>query len=256
MRSHYYAYPSNSGASPIMADDGSEASDIARFAGALVVNLGSINTLSVESHIQSLEAYNKQGKPVLLDPVGVGATRLRRTAVQTLMTKGYFDIIKGNQSEITTILKDGNAQQKGVDSGLNTLTEEELASTTKYLALRERNVVLMTGEVDYLSNGAVVLAISNGHEYLGRITGSGCTLGTVIACCFAVERQNPLLAALAGILLYNIAAEIAVGLPSVQGPGSFVPAFIDSLYQVTKRLKVGDSDWFNEQTRIKVVEGI
>ena len=237
-----------------MANDGAEASDIARFAGALAINLGSISSLSLESYIQSLEAYNKEGKPVLLDPVGVGATDLRRAAVKTLMTKGYFAIIKGNRSEILQILEDGTAQQKGVDSGPNTLAEEKLASITKSLACRERNIVLMTGEVDYLSNGEVVLALSNGHESLGRITGSGCTLGTVIACCFAVERQNPLLAALAGVLLFNIAAEAAVSSPAVQGPGSFVPAFVDSLYQITQRLKNSDFEWFLGQAKIKVIE--
>ena len=235
-----------------MANDGLEARDISTFSGCLLVNLGSVNS-SLESYVQSLEAYNHEGKPILLDPVGVGATGLRRATVKTLMTKGYFDIIKGNRSEVMQILEDGTAQQKGVDSSPNTLTENELASAVKHLAFRERNIVLMTGEVDYLSDGVVVLALSNGVEILGQITGSGCTLGTVVACCIAVERRNPLLAALAGVLLFNIAAEVAVSLPSVLGPGTFVPAFIDSLHQVAKRLNNGDTEWFLGRAKVKKV---
>ena len=253
-KSGYHADALYSGASPIMASDGGEAKDIAKFAGALVINLGSVSSISLESQIQALEAYNRQGKPVILDPVGAGATQLRRAAVKTLLAKGYLDIIKGNQSEIRQVFEDSATQQKGVDSERNDMTETELASITKRLAFRDHNVVLMTGEVDFLSDGEIVLALRNGHKLLSRITGSGCTLGTVIACCVSVEVQDKLLAVLAGTLLFNIAAELATKSPRVQGPGSFIPAFVDSLYKITELLEKGDSAWFLGEAKVEMLK--
>ena len=236
-----------------MANDGDEAMDIAKVAGSLVINLGSVSSVSLNSQIQALEAYNHRGLPVILDPVGAGATDLRRAATKTLLTNGYADIIKGNQSEIRQILDGSNIQQKGVDSEPNNATEQELASVTKRLALRERNIVLMTGEVDFLSDGEVVLLLRNGHRILSRVTGSGCTLGTVIACCVSVEMQDKLLAVLAGSLLFNIAAELAVDAPGVQGPGTFIPAFIDSVYRSTELLEAGDSEWFIGKAKLDII---
>ena len=236
-----------------MANDGDEAMDIAKVAGSLVINLGSVSSVSLNSQIQALEAYNHRGLPVILDPVGAGATDLRRAATKTLLANGYADIIKGNQSEIRQILDGSNIQQKGVDSEPNNATEQELASVTKRLALRERNIVLMTGEVDFLSDGEVVLLLRNGHRILSRVTGSGCTLGTVIACCVSVEMQDKLLAVLAGSLLFNIAAELAVDAPGVQGPGTFIPAFIDSVYRSTELLEAGDSEWFIGKAKLDII---
>ncbi|MCJ1247991.1 hypothetical protein MMC30_005206 [Trapelia coarctata] len=240
------------GASPIMANDGGEAEDLAKLGGALVINMGSATPESISNHLQALRAYNKCGGPVLFDPVGAGATELRRNAVKKLMSGGYFHVIKGNYSEIMTVSGSSGAQQKGVDSAKSDVSGVERACLVKTLASRERNVVIMTGEVDYLSDGVRTYSIANGHQYLGQITGSGCTLGTTIASFIAVERKDTLLAALAGVLMFEIAAERASRQPEVKGPGTFVPAFIDALSYIIIEAEAGKTAWI-ESAKVELV---
>lgn len=231
------------GASPIMANYGEEAKDLARLGGALVVNMGSVTPDGLTNYIQAIRAYNELGGPVLFDPVGAGATAVRRESVKTLMNNGYFDVIKGNENEIATVLGESMVQQKGVDMGASTSDESAKVQMVKRIAARERNVVLMTGRTDYLSDGERTYAIKNGHHYLGNITGSGCTLGTTIAAFLAVYKGDKLLAALAGILMYEIAAEQAGKREDVKGPGTFVPAFLDQLYQIAQSAAKDDAEW-------------
>ncbi|KAL9043267.1 MAG: hypothetical protein Q9214_003542 [Letrouitia sp. 1 TL-2023] len=238
------------GASPIMSNYGAEAEDLAVHGGALVINTGTITPDILIEHIKAFKAYNAAGQPVLFDPVGAGATRVRRKAVKTLMAAGYFSLIKGNEDEIRTVLDSGpRVAQKGVDSRPSTTTNEEKASMVRQLAERERNVVLMTGVIDFLSDGDRTCEISCGHKYLGMIPGSGCTLGTTLAACLAVWRQDPLLAALAGVLLFETAAERAAARDYVKGPGTFVPAFIDELEKCSRRGE-NDYDWLEEKWKV------
>jgi len=170
---------------------------------------------------------------VLFDPVGAGATTQRRDAVKKLLAGGYFDLIKGNEGEIKTVAgTSGAEQQKGVDSGPSSSTLDEKIAIVKALASRERNVALMTGVTDILSDGHRTVIIKNGHNYLGNITGSGCTLGTTIAAFLAVHTEDKFVAALTGILIFEIAAERAAVREDVKGPGTFIPAFLDELYAI------------------------
>lgn len=222
------------GASPIMANYGEEAADLAKLGGALVINMGTVTPDGLENYAKALKAYNSTGGPVVFDPVGAGATAVRRNAVKTLLAAGYFDVIKGNEGEIKTVFG-MSVQQKGVDTGSSTSTLLEKATIVRDLAARERNVVLMTSATDIVSDGERTYAIHNGCEMLGNITGSGCVLGTIISTMVAVSRVDKLVATLAGVLLYEIAAERAVENENSQaqivvtGPGSFVPALIDEL---------------------------
>lgn len=240
------------GSSPIMSTNPLEASDLAALGGSLVVNLGSVTSESLSNYLAGVRAYNAIGGPVVFDPVGGGATGVRREAVRKLMEERYFDVVKGNESEILTVLGVTEVLQHGVDSaGGSQLSDTDKAGIVKTLAARERNVVLMTGKRDFLSDGRRTFAISNGHEYLGNITGSGCTLGTTIAACVAVERGDKLNAALAGILLYEIAAERAAGREGVRGPGTFVPVLLDELYLIRTNLE--DQDWLRA-AKVEVVD--
>ncbi len=231
------------GASPIMANYGEEAKDLAALGGALVVNMGTVTPDGLTNYVKAIRAYNEVGGPVLFDPVGAGATAVRRQAVRTLMSNGYFDIIKGNENEIATVLGELMMQQKGVDAGTSTTDESAKVQLVKRLAARERNVVLMTGKTDYLSDGERTYAIKNGHHFLGNITGSGCTLGTTIAAFLAVHKEDKLIAALAGIFMYEIAAEHAGKREDVKGPGTFIPAFLDQLYKIAQNALKDDSEW-------------
>ena len=227
-----------------MSNNGAEAADLAKLDGALVINMGTVTADGLSNYLQALRAYNLQGGPVLFDPVGAGATQARRAAVSTLMAGGYFDVIKGNESEIN-VLAEGTSgtQQKGVDSGDSSTSPLEKARLVKRLAARERTVIIMTGITDYLSDGERTLAVHNGHAYLDRITGSGCTLGTTIAACVAVEKGDKLLGALAGMLMFEIAASRAGNRADVQGPGTFVPKFLDELSRIHNEAQADYHEW-------------
>jgi thiamine-phosphate diphosphorylase / hydroxyethylthiazole kinase len=239
------------GGSPIMSNYGEEASDLCKLGGSLVINMGTVTAEGLRNYVQALKAYNQEGAPVVFDPVGAGATAVRRLAVKTLLAAGYFDVIKGNEGEIRTVFG-SVVQQKGVDSGASTLNDTEKAALVRDLAARERNVVVMTGATDFVSDGLRTFAVSNGHELLGRITGSGCVLGTIISLTLAVSREDKLLAALAGLLHYEIAAEIAATREDVKGPGTFVPALIDELYNIHESTSQGDWKWL-ERARVDAV---
>lgn len=242
------------GSSPIMSNNGLEAVDLARLGGSLVINMGTATPESLQNHQRAIEAYNAFGGPVVLDPVGAGATQARREALADLMACGYFDLIKGNEREIMAVaqasgfvLEDGT-QQRGVDSGSSVFSLEQRAYLVQSIARRERNVVLMTGSTDVISDGTRTYNIANGHRFLGMVTGSGCTLGTTIAAYMAANPVDKLLAAVAGMLHYEIAAERAAERGDVKGPGTFIPAFIDELWrcrmQVVEGYKKGE--WLDE----------
>jgi thiamine-phosphate diphosphorylase/hydroxyethylthiazole kinase len=235
-----------------MSHDGNEAEDLASLGGSLVINMGTTNAHSLNNFLKALNAYNKQGGPVLLDPVGAGATRMRRQAVKDLLAGGYFDFMKGNENEIQTLWGTSMSQQRGVDSD-NKLSLEQKAHLVKNLAARERNVVIMTGEADLISDGERTFLIRNGHPLLGTVTGTGCTLGATIASYAVVGKEDKLVAAVAGILHFEIAAERAARRTDVQGPGSFIPIFIDSLQGLASLAASGDSSWLAE-ARVAVMK--
>jgi len=240
------------GGSPIMANYGEEAQDLSKLGGALVINMGTVTPDGLRNYGQALQAYNLVGGPVVFDPVGGGATSVRRSAIKTLLSKGYFDVIKGNEGEIKAVLG-SLIQQKGVDSGPSTSSDAEKATLVRDLAKRERNVVVMTGVKDFISDGRRTFAIANGDELLGRITGSGCVLGTTISLMLTASREDKLIGAIAGILHYEIAAEIAAAREDVKGPGTFVPALIDELYNIQKATTAGSLGWLDE-ARIEVID--
>lgn len=238
------------GASPIMSNNGDEAPDLARLGGGLVINMGTATPDALTNHRKAIAAYNTAGGPIVLDPVGAGATTARKEALAFLLASGYFDLIKGNEREIAAVarasglvLDDGGAQQRGVDSGDALFSLPQKAALVARVAARERNVVLMTGATDVISDGRRTFSVSNGHRYLGMVTGSGCTLGTTLSAYMAAAPEDKLLAALAGILHFEIAAERAAEKDSVYGPGTFVPAFIDELYQLRIEAVEGSGEW-------------
>ncbi|MCJ1311741.1 hypothetical protein MMC25_005414 [Agyrium rufum] len=241
------------GGSPIMSNSGAEAEDIARFGGSLVINMGSVDPMAIQNYLEALRAYNAAGNPVLLDPVGAGASRLRKEALQSLMAGGYFHVIKGNESEIKQVWKDSESQQKGVDSGPSFDTEENLRNIVCNIARREQTVVLMTGKTDILSDGYQTILVRNGHALLGKVTGSGCTLGTTIACCLACGKKERLISVLAGLLLFTIAAEeVGANNTLVRGPGTFVTAFIDALSSFMEKSAHDDMDWLFSKARMQI----
>ncbi|KAK9447658.1 Hydroxyethylthiazole kinase family-domain-containing protein [Limtongia smithiae] len=244
------------GASPVMSENEGEFVDLARAAsspagGALLINLGFPTEDFINStYLPAVLAYNQQQRPIVLDPIAAGATALRKRAVATLLNHGHFAVIKGNEGEIFAVAGEPSAM-RGVDS-TSALPLTERARVALKLAQREKTIVCMTGAVDVVSDGTRVVIGRNGHPYLADITASGCVLGTLVAAFVGVlspEKQIPervIDNVLAALCLYNIAAERAAALPSVSGPGTFVPALLDQIYALSKQSLDGNDSWFSD----------
>ena len=249
------------GSSPIMSNNGLEAPDLATLSGALVINMGTVTPDTLSNYLLAMHAYNSLTTPgpIVFDPVGGGATSVRRAAIKQLLAAGFFDCIKGNEGEIKTVFdpsppsgSSSSERQRGVDSGPSTSTPSQKAALVKSLAQRECCIVLMTGPTDYLSDGTRTVAISNGHPLLAKITGSGCALGSTIASYLAVHKEDKFLAVLTAILHYEIAAEQAA--KDARGPGTFIPAFLDQLYAIAQKAEKGDDSWVSGMAKVEFVE--
>lgn len=143
-----------------MSQYGDEAKDLAVHGGGLVINMGTLTSASIGEYLKAVKAYNSNGNPVVLDPVGAGATAIRRDAVKTLMAGGYFDLIKGNEREIRQVYGNThNLTQRGVDSGPSALNDVEKATLARDLARRERTLT------DLLSWGFDILTLNSNREH-------------------------------------------------------------------------------------------
>jgi thiamine-phosphate diphosphorylase/hydroxyethylthiazole kinase len=240
------------GASPIMSEDLSELSELAEYNGALVLNMGTMGKGARPLLLSAVTASNARGNPVIFDPVGAGATTLRRETTRLIISSGYCDIIKGNESEIRTVFGDDSVQQRGVDSS-SSFSEDPLENPrlVKALARRERNIIVMTGVVDYVSDGEHTFALRDGHYFQGNVTGTGCSLASVIAAYVAGNRGMKLMAVLAAVSAYNAAARAAAESAEVSGPGTWQQVFLDKLYG----LRGTEEDWYNKLgERVEKVE--
>ena len=160
------------GGSPIMSASAEEADELGAHVGALLLNLGTITPGQVECQVLAGQAANRRGKPVVVDPVGVGATAFRRDNAAVLMSEFHASVIKGNAGEIGAIAGSSEVLARGVDSvGVGF---KYPARVVRDLARREKVVIAMSGVVDYVSDGQTTFAIKNGHPLQGKITGSGC----------------------------------------------------------------------------------
>lgn len=121
-----------------MSTHGAEAADLAANRGGLLINMGTLNEESMGNYLQAMKAYNELGNPVVFDPVGAAATQARRASTKRLMASGYFDLIKGNESELKQVCGIAPGTQFGVDSGPSTLSDKEKAQLVKRIAERER----------------------------------------------------------------------------------------------------------------------
>ncbi|KIM45460.1 hypothetical protein M413DRAFT_66738 [Hebeloma cylindrosporum] len=242
------------GGSPIMATEPREMEDLALISGSLLVNIGTMRAENLEGMLIAGTFANKFRKPVVFDPVGMGASAFRKESVRTLLDTWQASVIKGNAGELATLAGTTEVGTKGVDSVGSGFKDP--AAFVRNLAKRERCVIVLTGPIDYISDGVSVVTIENGSELLGRITGSGCILGSCIAsfCATASEvapdnghifRGSVFTAAIAGVLVLTIASELAAKSHGVRGPGTFLPALIDALWDITQ-------DQVHELSRVTV----
>ena len=210
------------GANPVMADDPSEVEDMVSICNALVINIGTLNERTVASMIKAGKRANALNIPVILDPVGVGATPFRFQSAKKLLEEVHFSIVRGNMAEIK-VIAGLEAERAGVDS-----LEEEVdgVNIAKTLAQTLKSVVAITGKVDIISDGVVCYEISNGDIALTRLTGTGCMSSSLVGS-FVGASEQPLLSTLAGIATMGIAGEMAA--KASHGLGSFKIALMDSI---------------------------
>lgn len=216
------------GASPMMAYAEEEVEEVAQFARAVVLNIGTITKETADAMIKIGRAANKNNVPVVLDPVGVGATSFRKEIVAKLTDAIQFTAIRGNAAEMATVAGK-EWESKGVDAGRGHASKEDIVRT---IAQNYQCVAAISGEVDFVSDGTKVISISNGHLLMGKITGSGCMLSGLCGAFVSLLPKEPLDSIVAAHTVYTIAGERAGERSDVQGPGTFRAALMDELYRL------------------------
>lgn len=215
------------GASPVMAYAAEEVADMAKIAGALVLNMGTLTSREVESMIIAGKSANEHGVPVIFDPVGAGATPFRTVTARKIMSEVKLSVIRGNAAEVANVAGE-HWDIKGVDAGSNEGNILELAVST---AKKLNTVVVITGKEDVVTDGEITYTISNGHPLLTKVTGAGCLLTSVIGAFTAVEKDL-VKASVAALTYYGVAAELAAETTANRGPGSFQIELLNQLYLV------------------------
>jgi hydroxyethylthiazole kinase len=211
------------GALPVMAHAREEVEEMVALAGALVINIGTLSPHWVEAMVAAGKSANARKVPVVLDPVGAGATRYRTDTAKRLLDEVQVAVLRGNGGEVATLVG-VDAEVRGVESIATGAEPAELARE----AARSLGVVAsVTGPVDHVSDGDVVLAVANGHELLASVTGTGCMSSAVTGCFLAAKPGEPLAAAAEALAAFGVAGEDAAR--GAKGPGSFHVGLYDAL---------------------------
>ncbi|MGF9713109.1 hydroxyethylthiazole kinase [Paenibacillus naphthalenovorans] len=213
------------GASPVMAYAREEVADMAKIAGALVLNMGTPNEEVVHAMQVAGQSANEHRVPVVFDPVGAGATPYRTATARRIMKDIKVSILRGNAAEVANVI--GEARSiKGVDA---LEAGGDAAELARQAARTLGVVVVVTGKDDMVSDGKIVYKVSNGTPLLTRVTGTGCLLTSVIGAFTAVEKDLTLAAA-AALAYYGVAAEKAVEVSGADRPGTFQTEFLNQLH--------------------------
>lgn len=213
------------GARPVMALSRLEAPQMVVHARALVLNLGTLDEAVLAAAERAGEEANQRGVPVVLDPVGVGATPYRTKGILGVLGRVKPTVIRGNAGEIG-VLAGAGGMVSGVDSSSRA---EEMVEAAHLLARARGCVVAMTGKQDLVTDGERTLWVANGHPLLTTLTGTGCMATTAVAV-FLSTGEDPLIATAAALAAYGLAAEQAA--KEARGPGSFRIALQDALYHL------------------------
>ena len=231
----------STGALPVMAHAREEVVEMVGLASALVVNIGTLDPPFIEAALLAGRRANERDIPVILDPVGAGATSLRTKTAERLLSDLRIAAVCGNAGEIAT-LAGLSAEVRGVES---------LAGDARKAAIQAAGAlgttVAATGETDYVSDGERILAVSNGHPLLGRVVGSGCASTAVVGCFDAVDAADTETVASA-LAYFGWAGEIAA--EGAEGGGTFEPQLLDALAGLAV-----DPDRLDDKLRVKEVPG-
>ncbi|WP_366290809.1 hydroxyethylthiazole kinase [Paenibacillus sp. AN1007] len=234
------------GASPFMAYAHEEAADAARMAGAVVLNIGTLDERVVQSILLAGKSANAHHVPVVLDPVGAGATAYRTDTVQKLVRELRLTVLRGNAAEVAHVI--GVPWNiKGVDAGTG---EGDRIDIAERAAQRLGCIIVITGQYDVITDGYQTFLTSNGHALLTQVTGAGCLLSSVIGAfaAAAAPGDDLLHSVTEAAAFYGVSAERAAARTAHQGPGSFQMEFLNQLAQVTPEL-------LSEHAQIRQIRG-
>ena len=213
------------GASPVMAHAPNEVEEMVAIAGALVLNIGTLDDAWVAAMVRAASRAAALGKPIVLDPVGAGATQLRTVSAKALIAAATPAVIRGNASEVLA-LGDGVSDTKGVDA---VHSVADAAKAAAQLARELGTVLAITGPEDLVTDGNRTVRVANGHSLMGTVTGTGCTATALVGAFLAVD-DDPLSAAATALGFYGLAGEVAS--EQAGSPGSYAVALIDALFTI------------------------
>ena len=224
------------GASPIMADDAAEVEDITSLCAGLNLNIGTLNSRTIPSMLLAGHTANRLGRPVVLDPVGAGASHLRTETALRLLREVKFTVIRGNISEIRTLAA-GSGTTKGVDADTaDKVTDETLDKTVafaKAFAARTGAVVAVTGAIDIVADAQKAYCIRNGNAMMSSITGTGCQLSGMMTAYLVANPDEPLKAAAAAVCAMGLAGEIGWShMKPEDGNSTYRNRIIDAIYHM------------------------
>lgn len=225
------------GGSPIMSDDVDEVEDITTICGGLNINIGTLNQRTIPGMIKAGKKANELGHPVLLDPVGAGASKLRTETAFRLIDEVQFSVIRGNISEIKTLAL-GAGTTKGVDADVaDKVTEETLDATVVFVkkyAEKTGAIIVVTGAIDIVADKDRAFCIRNGHPMMSVITGSGCQLSAMMTAYITANQDHMLDAAAAAVCAMGLCGEKAYARMTEQdGNSSYRNYIIDAIYRLT-----------------------
>ncbi|MFQ6070802.1 MAG: hydroxyethylthiazole kinase [Candidatus Aminicenantales bacterium] len=216
------------GASPVMAHAQEEVEEMVSLAGALVLNIGTLTPYWIDSMLKAGRKANEMNIPIILDPVGSGATKLRTDSARRLIDEISIDVVRGNASEVLSMAHEGS-RTKGVDS-IHTVDDAAEAALT--LARELKTTLAITGKVDLITDGQRIFRVHNGHELMGYVTGTGCTATVIIGAFLAIDR-DAVRATATALAYFGLAGEKASRKASA--PGSFMIAMLDALYTIDRK---------------------
>ena len=228
------------GGSPIMSDDKEEVAEITTICGGLNINIGTLNQRTIESMLIAGKKANELNHPVVLDPVGAGASKLRTETAMQLLEEVKFAVIRGNISEIKTLAL-GSGTTKGVDADVaDKVTEENLddvVAFAKAFAAKTGAVIAITGAIDIVADSEKAYCIRNGHPMMSAVTGTGCQLSAMTAAFITANPEQPLEAAAAAVAAMGYAGEIAHSrLDEMDGNSTYRNYIIDAIYNMTPEM--------------------
>jgi hydroxyethylthiazole kinase len=210
------------GALPVMAHAREEVEEMVGLAGAVALNIGTLSPPWVDAMLAAGRAANERRIPVVLDPVGAGATRYRTETAKRILDEVDVTVLRGNAGEVATLVG-VDAEVRGVES---IAVGGDPAALAREAARSLGVIASVTGPVDHVSDGDAVIAVANGHALLATVTGTGC-MATAITAAFAAVSRSSLAGAAEALQAFGIAGEDAAR--GANGPGSFHVALYDAL---------------------------